>query len=399
MGFGVLLTLFSSFGQTFLISVFVPRMLGDLSLNEGQFGMLYALATLSSAACLPYFGRFLDRVSLTRYTLMVGVGLAAACWLVALSPNIPMLFLGILGLRLNGQGLLTLTASTAMARAFTDLRGRALSLSGVGYPVGESILPFTVLALIDRFGWRVSWGMLGGVICLVLLPLVVFLLRDYSDVSNVALGREATAGSGHRPVTQARVLRDVRFYLLLPGALTVPFVLTGVFLYQLTLAEFKGWTAAVIAGGFVVFAVVRLVSLLVGGPVIDKVGALRLFPFSLLPLSLGVGVLAVFKAPLAAYCFFMLAGLSQGVSSAVMTAVWTELYGRDAIGQVKSLTAMITVFSTALSPVVFGWLLAHQVSFGHILPALALLCLCATVISVLSRLWMTGSGVARTQTA
>ena len=52
LSFGVLLTLFSSFGQTFLISIFVPRLLEEFALNTAQFGALYALATITSAASL-----------------------------------------------------------------------------------------------------------------------------------------------------------------------------------------------------------------------------------------------------------------------------------------------------------------------------------------------------------
>jgi hypothetical protein len=53
LSFGVLLTLFSSFGQTFLISIFVPRLLIEFRLNTAQFGAIYAGATLASAASLP----------------------------------------------------------------------------------------------------------------------------------------------------------------------------------------------------------------------------------------------------------------------------------------------------------------------------------------------------------
>ncbi len=114
LSFGVLLTLFSSFGQTFLISIFVPRLLEAFALDTAQLGALYAGATLTSAASLPFFGRLLDRVTLRGFSLAVGLGLVASCFALAFAPNVPALFLAILGLRLTGQGLLSLTASTTM---------------------------------------------------------------------------------------------------------------------------------------------------------------------------------------------------------------------------------------------------------------------------------------------
>ena len=89
LGFGVLLTLFSSFGQTFLISIFVPRLLESFGLGTAAFGTLYAAATLCSALCLPYFGRLIDRVPLARFSMLTGLGLVGG-WLLGL------LVLGIL---------------------------------------------------------------------------------------------------------------------------------------------------------------------------------------------------------------------------------------------------------------------------------------------------------------
>lgn len=132
LSFGALLTLFSSFGQTFLISIFVPRLLEEFALNTAQFSALYAGATLTSAASLPFFGRLIDRVTLRAFSLAVGLGLVASCFTMALAPNVVVRFIAILGLRLTGQGLLSLTASTTMARVFTEGRGKALSVSSLG---------------------------------------------------------------------------------------------------------------------------------------------------------------------------------------------------------------------------------------------------------------------------
>ena len=208
LSFGVLLTLFSSFGQTFLISIFVPRLLEEFTLDTARFGALYAAATLMSAASLPFFGRLIDRITLRAFSLAVGGSLVISCFLMSLAPNIVVLFVAILGLRLTGQGLSSLTASTAMARAFTEGRGKALSVSGLGYPLGEGLLPMVVVLLIHVAGWRVSWGILGGAIAVVLLPGMISLLRDLEPLHQ----REIAEHQAHPP--KPRLWRDRRFYLL-----------------------------------------------------------------------------------------------------------------------------------------------------------------------------------------
>jgi MFS family permease len=387
LGFGVLLTLFSSFGQTFLISIFVPKILGELGLTTGMFGALYAGATIGSAVCLPFFGRLLDRMELRRYTLKVGAGLMFSCFAVALAPNAAVLFASLFGLRLTGQGLLSLTASTTMARLFTNQRGRALSLSGLGYPLGEGVLPLVVVLLINTFGWRVSWGILGVFIGVVMLPLVVSLLHGSPRYEMAK--RDSDSATQHAATAmRSYLLRDPRFYLLLPGTLALPVVLTGLFLYQIPLADFKGWTAGTMASAFVAFAVARMVCGLCVGPLIDRLGALRLFPFYLLPTCFGLSLIEWAPGVWPIFAFLGLAGVSQGCASAIMTAVWAELYGRDALGSVKSVVAMLGVLGTAFSPVLVGWLLQTGVSFGTLLPACLVISVAACALSFATQAWM-----------
>ncbi|CAN5802791.1 MFS transporter [soil metagenome] len=389
LGFGVVLTLFSSFGQTFLISIFVPTILSELGLTTGCFGALYGGATVASALCLPFFGRLLDRLQLSYYTLFVGVGLMLSCFTVGLAPNAAVLFVGLFGLRLTGQGLLGLTASTAMARLFTRERGRALSISALGYPLGEGVLPLAVVLLISVFGWRVSWGILGVFIGVVLLPLIVPLLR-HAPVPGFE--DESTSGASDIVIPKQKLLHDPRFYLLLPASLSLAFVLTGLFLYQLPLADYKGWTPALMASAFIAFAATRMICGIAIGPVIDRTGAVRLIPYYLLPVCAGLALLAWAPGTWPAFAFLGLAGVSQGAASTIMTAVWVEIYGRDALGSIKSVVAMFGVLSTAASPMLMGALLQMGVSFAVLVPACLIICIVACLLSLAAQRRIVGSG-------
>jgi MFS family permease len=381
LSFGVLLTLFSSFGQTFLISMFVPRLLETFQLNTAQFGLLYAAATITSALSLPFFGRLIDRTTLRRFSLAVGLGLVLACFLMALAPNVPLLFLAILGLRLTGQGLLSLTASTAMARVFGQGRGKALSLSGLGYPLGEGLLPLLVVLLIHGVGWRFSWGILGTLIALLLLPATYSLLADV-ETHPLASPQKPSRTSAPGKVA---LLRDRRFYLLLPGSLYLPLVLTALFLYQVPLAEHRGWTAQTMATAFIGFAVARSGASLAAGPLIDRWSAVRLFPAQLLPVSAGVLMLSFGTAPWTALVYLFLAGVSQGIASPMMTALWAEVFGIKSLGAIKGTVATFGILSTALGPVLLGACLKAGISYAQILPATAALGILTTVFNFLVR--------------
>ncbi len=379
LSFGVLLTLFSSFGQTFLISIFVPRLLETFELDTATFGVLYAAATLLSAASLPFFGRLMDRTSLMSFSLAVGAGLALACLLMALAPNVPALFLAILGLRLTGQGLLSLTASTTMARVFLEGRGKALSVSGLGYPLGEGLLPMVVVLLIHAVGWRLSWGLLGVGIALGLLPAMASLLRDVETAHQAEVARHRS-----RPA-KIQFLRDRRFLLLLPGTLFIPCVLTALFLYQIPLAEHRGWSSQTMAAAFIGFAAARMIASLAVGPWIDRWGAVRLFPVLLTPVGLGLIILSLGTSPWVAFAYLALAGVSQGIASPTMTALWAELYGVESLGATKGTVSTLGIFATALGPILLGSLLKAGISFSVLISWSAVLAVMVTLLSIGAR--------------
>jgi len=156
------------------------------------------------------------------------------------------------------------------------------------------------------------------------------------------------------PVYQM-LLRDYRFWLLIPAVLLPAFWATGLFLYQVSIAEQLGWSATLIASAFVGFAASRILSTLSIGPAIDHYSAQTLFPFYLLPF--GAGLVFAFYHPgnWSAFAYMALMGITLGMGSNIKSALWAELYGTDVIGTIRSLFSSLMVFSTALSPFLMGW--------------------------------------------
>ena len=141
LGFGVLMTFCSSFGQTFFISLFSGEIRAEFGLSDGDFGSLYSLGTLSSAAVLLWVGRLIDRVALPVFAAGVLAGLAATCLAMGLNPGTAVLPAVIFGLRLFGQGLSSHCAIVAMGRYFEAARGRAVSIAALGHSLGEALFP------------------------------------------------------------------------------------------------------------------------------------------------------------------------------------------------------------------------------------------------------------------
>ncbi len=364
LSFALSFTFFSSFGQTFLISLFVPYFLTAFDLSNATFGSLYSVATLASALALPWLGQWIDRIPLRQYSLYVAIGLFSASLLMVVSWHIAILFVSLILLRLSGQGLSGHTAQTTMARYNDRLRGKALSISGLGYPLGEAVLPSIIAGLLVFFHWRTTWALIAATIAIVFIPVLWFLIRrEKSPTEQVDPDKEKPSARHQYEV----LLKDSRTLYMIPAILVPPFWVTGLFLYQVSAAAELGWSAALIASAFIAFALARILMGLVSGPIIDRFSAQKLFPFLLVPMIAGLAVGHLFSGGWAAFVYMGLIGATMGLAGTLKSALWAELYGTKMIGTVQSLFTSLMVFSTALSPFLVGWLLDHAVSMNFIL--------------------------------
>lgn len=224
---GFLLTLFSSFGQTFFIGMSGAAFQARFDLSGGEFGLLYMVATLASAATLPWIGKSMDVMRGRTVAAIVMPGLAAACLLAAWSPNITGFVIAVYLLRLLGQGMMTHIAQTETARAFVANRGRAMSLVVPGHQAGEAVLPALVVVIAAAVGWQGAWTAAAAFILVVGLPVIIGLLsRARIPQQSEIMSANAR---GRREWTRSEVIRDPVFYLLLVGLLAPPFIGTTIF--------------------------------------------------------------------------------------------------------------------------------------------------------------------------
>lgn len=382
VGFGFVLTFFSSLGQTFLISLYVPHILADLGLTNTVFGSLYAVATIGSSLLLMSLGGRIDYRPLPGYIYRTIAILSAASIGLGLVRHYLFLPLALLGLRFAGQGLMTHISQTVLGRYFEENRGKALSLSSLGFAVGEMVFPLLIALAIPLVGWRLSLAINGVVLLLVLLPaLRAFPLDEFAEPADYNSSRP-------RPNAQWGLLKDPVFWTFAPAIVLLSLTNTGFFFYQLVLAESRGWPAAWYSLVFTGYAISRFSFGLAGGILVDRVGARRLFSFHLLPLILGLVLVGLVPARWAAVVFLFLAGVSLGSSSPIKSALFVELHGRMGLGGVRSVYTAFMVLGTALGPMIFGALLDAGVGFGPLLSGAALLLLVSVLPTL--RFW-TGS--------
>ena len=377
--FGLFTAFFASYGQTFFISIFNFQIRESLNLSNADFGLIYSLATILSSVLLIWFGKLIDVMDLKVFVLIVSIGLASSCFAMYLLNYIPFLiFFIIFGLRFFGQGAMGHVSQTTMAKYYEKNRGTAISFASFGQPIGEMVLPIMVVIALKFVGWESVWLYSALSIIIIFIFLYFYLLKDQNQRHNNFL-KEQKKNHNNVNFNRLEVLKDVKFYIYLPSYLTPPFVVTGLLFYQIHIANEKSWSLELLATSFVFYGIFSVVGLLIGGPMIDKFKTRLIIPSSLIPMFLGILLLAISDEPIVFIIYMSLMSFSTALSIPFMGSLWAELYGVLNLGAIRSLLHAIGVFSTAISPFLFGLFLDWNLGISFI----CLFCLIIIFISTL----------------
>ena len=359
LSLGLFLIFSSSVGQTFFISLFSGEIRNAFNLSHGMFGILYSVATLTSATLFFWLGKLTDQFNLTVLGLITLGILSGFSFLLSSAETLHILFLSLLGLRLFGQSMISHIAVTAMARWFSKKRGRALSIALMGHPIGEALLPSLITFFLFQYTWREIWIGIGTCIIIIFLPLVYWLGRHLKsnnhDSSNNGLtkSKKKLIDSWNR----SQVLKDLRFYQVLPGLLASPFIVTGVFFHQIHLIETKSWSITLLASSYPFFALSVIGVTFGAGWIIDRFGTVHLLRFFLLPLAFGLLLIVATDKAFAIPIFMILMGASAGSATIIISTLWVELYGINYLGSIRSMFFSMVVLATSISPALIGLLL------------------------------------------
>jgi MFS family permease len=365
--FGIMMTALSSFGQTFLLALYVPFLIAEFSISNGQISAFYGVATIVSAAILPKIGKLIDTVPLKRYTLFTTLIFVVSLLFFSLVTHWWMIPLAFFGLRLAGQGLYSHIAITSMSRFFSINRGKAISLASLGHPLGQAIIPAIILLVITQIGWRESLWLNAGLVAIIVTLFVLFVVKPGHLKEEEQLEINPLKPiQKEKQVRQRDILRSKAFLLLAPNVFFVPFAITGLFFYQFAIVEYKGWGVGVIAAGLTAYAIASATSILTAGPLIDRYKAKTFFPFYLLPFFVAILVIWLIPYSWGIFIYMIMMGLSVGFGNATVAALQVEFFGQRYIGTVRSLFTSMMVLSSAVGPARYGIMLDAGFDFGQV---------------------------------
>ncbi len=363
--FGFIFTFFSSFGQSFFLGLFNAPIRNELGISHGQFGNIYATATIFSSLLLIWVGKKIDEYQIIYYSFFVILLLFFSSLFFSFVNSIIFLSIGIFLMRFSGQGLMSHTSTTTISRFFEKSRGKALSTIWFGLSSAEFILPVLITYLFVIYSWRSVWQGI-AIIIIIFLPFVVLNTIKKIKLDSREKDLDPKKNFKIKSWKRREVIKDYRFYIVSLNMLAMPWIATGVFVYQSFISDSKMWNIYTIPKAFMVYSLASIITLFFSGFLVDKFTSRKLIPIMNIPLLISMFVLFYYKHEISAFVFLGLVGISNGLANVLGSSTWAEIYGVKFIGSIKALTTAFMVFSTAFGTAVFGLMIDNGFSIENI---------------------------------
>lgn len=368
----------SCFGQTFFISLFAGEIRETFNLSHGDWGFIYSGGTLASAIAMLCFGGYIDKYKISLNIKIVVISLSLICLSMTFINQVWVLPFIIFGLRFFGQGMLIHIPAVAIGKWYGKNKGKALSLSIMGFSIGEAILPIIFVSLIILIGWRNSW-LVGTTILLITLPIIINLLSNERTPNSSQENIIDQVGMGSKHWERKEVLKHWVFWSVIIPFLIPPIFSTAFFFNMVHLTEIKNWSLITFTSLFPFYTGMSILTTLISGWILDKFGVEKILPFYLIPMAFGLLIFSYSGTYITAALGFCFLGMTQGLAMMIGGTFWPVYYGTKNLGSVRSLSTSSMVFGTAIGPAVVGKLLDFSINYNLILLGMSCLAIIASV--------------------
>ena len=352
---------FSGPGQTYSNSIFINYYIEDFGWSRSTVSGIYSAATLTAGFLLFFVGRLIDRNGSRKMAVAVSIALAVACFFNSFVTSLIMLFIGFFFIRLLGQGSMALISSSLIPQWFVKKRGRAISIAAIGGLVSSAAFPLLNVWLIEAFGWRSSWLILGIIIIVCFTPLALFLIQNSPEEMGLlpdngdALKKQPERKAAEEVSWSVKEASKTRaFWLLLLCAAIPGIVNTGLTFHLVSIFAEKSLSLETAAGILSLTALIGLPVTFVTGILLEKVKVQYMLTLVFAGELLSLFLLQKADFLAAAIIFGLVWGISMGIERIVMAVVWPNYFGRKHIGSISGISMAMVVTGSALGPLPLG---------------------------------------------
>jgi len=348
-------------GQSHTFSVFVGPISKDLGLSNASIASAYGLATLIAAFLLPYMGKIIDKFGSRNSLIIISIILGISCIFFGAASNFLMLTVGFGFLRFFGQGSLMLGCANMVSQWFDTKRGFAMSLMALGFGISMAIHPPLSQWLIEQFGWKYAWVILGISTWIIMVPSLYILA--WNSPESVGLRPDGTNKSGSAQndlkeiegLNLSEAMKERSFYILSAMWFGMAMLVTTLHFYQVTILTSQGITTEFAAGIFSVSAIAMVLFMPFVGKLFDNYPTKYVLALGLAINSISLLCITFANNELLAIVYAIFFGINNAISMTMFGYIWPRYFGRKHLGSIQGTGQMIGVIGASLGPLPVGF--------------------------------------------
>ncbi len=361
-------------GQTMGMAVFTEPFMAAFSLGRTELSAAYFFGTLGSSLFLTRAGRWYDRVQAR--TMMTGASLTLGAvlvfislidWMVAplSSPwrswgALGLILLGYFGVRFTGQGVLTSASRNVLLVWFERRRGLVSGVRGVFVSLGFSVAPLLLAVLIDVAGWRGALWLMAAVVGGAFALLCLVVVRDTPEScglrpDGVSAEEHAAAAVVAGPEATLMEARQSPVFWVYAGALAIHALFgTAVTFHIVDIFAEAGRDEVAAFGYFLPQAIAATTVNLAASTLVDR-AALKPFLLAMLGAFVsGAWGLLHLEASWGYWLLVAGFGAGGGLWGVLSNLAFVRHFGRLHLGEISGLAMSLTVFASAVGPLLFS---------------------------------------------
>ena len=380
--------------QNYIVGPFLTPMTEEFGWSRAEFTAARSIGQMIMAFTGFVIGGYIDRFGgrpfIVAGTLLLSVSVYSLGSVQTLGQ---WLLLNGVALTAGAAMIGNLVVNVTLGKWFVEKRGKAVALAAMGVSLSGILLPPAATWLVDIYGWREAWHLLGVAVLFVTLPTAIVVRRapeDYALHPDGKTAEQVAAGFGARAqadfdssMTRSQAMRTVRFYLLVLAFGLFQISITVMLLQTIPFMTDAGFSRITAASMLSLASLPAFVSKPAWGVLIDRFRArvLAAVGAAITGFSVIVIVLSVSAQNQAlSYLGFLMMGVGWGGLIPLQEVIWASFFGRRYLGSVRSMAMPFSFALSALGPIVVAYYYDLVGNYNLALLAIALCNLASAVM-------------------
>jgi len=273
--------------------------------------------------------------------------------LLSLTNSLIYFYLIYFLLALSHNSLSYIPYGYLLSRWFRAKRGRAVGIATSGIGLGGVIFSPVANRLIEEFGWRLSYVIIGSGALLLTLPLIILLVKE--DPSELGLLPDGAETRIEEPLwVPSKAIRTWAFWLSSFALFFTSSSMFGILTHQVPFSRDLGISPGAAAIAFSAVAGMGVVGKLSFGFLMDKFNKRLIICLCYLLQSLGILILVFTKNIFFLWLYIIIFGFAMGGNATLRPLITSWLFGISSFGTIYGAMQLFHSAGSSLGPILGG---------------------------------------------